>query len=233
MKDKKIEPNRNSRSRQYILITPIKNEEVNLPKLIHSIVNQTLKPVLWVIVDDGSVDSSPTIIKDAIKEYGNWIRYIRLESNGRDLGLHLAQVIKKGFDFAVEYCKKNQISYNYLGNVDGDLMLEHTFFENIVKEFEKDPKLGIASGGTVFIIKNREIPGEGLPPDEPSGGHMVIRKKCFEECGGIPISYAWDSVLKAKARLRGWKTRRFEENIAIEMRGAGSAEGYWKEFIQK
>ena len=46
----------------YVLVTPIKNEEANLPGLIDSIENQDLKPILWVIVDDSSDDSSPNIL---------------------------------------------------------------------------------------------------------------------------------------------------------------------------
>jgi hypothetical protein len=101
-----------------------------------------------------------------------------------------------------------------------------------MKEFENDTKLGIASSGTKHIIGNKIIHAK-VSIDEPSGGHMLIRRNCFGDCGGIPLSYAMDSVLKAKARLRGWKTRRFEKNIATEIRDVSSAEGYWKGFVNK
>ena len=211
---------------QYILVTPCRNEEENLPNLIQSVAEQTIRPVFWVIVDDGSTDRTPEITKAAEEEY-DWINSIRSNSAKRDLGVHLASIVRKGFDFATEYCKKSGIAYGYLGNVDGDLTLEHTFFENIIKEFENNPKLGVASGGTNHIIGDKIIHAK-LREDEPSGGHMLIRRECFEVCGGIPLSYAMDSVLKAKARLKGWSTKRFEENIATEIRDVGSAEGYWK-----
>lgn len=218
-------------SRRYIVVTPCRNEEKNLPNLVQSIVAQTIRPALWVIVDDGSTDSTPEIIKEAVKK-NEWIKGIRLNSSKRDLGLHLASIVRRGFDFAVEYCKKNGIDYNYVGNLDGDLTLEHSFFENILKGFEKDPELGVASGGTKHIIGDR-IKYAKIEVDEPSGGHMLIRRKCFEDCGGFPLSYAMDSVLKAKARLRGWKTKRFEESIATEIRDVNSAEGYWRGFVYK
>lgn len=218
--------------KNYIIITPCKNEGRNLPNLIKSVVTQTLKPVLWVIVDDGSIDNTPDILKKIEKKY-DWIKSIRLNYNKkRDLGLHLASIIKRGFDFAIESCSKNGVCYDYLGNLDADLILEHTFYENLIKEFEKDPKLGVASGGTRHIAGNRVIYAK-LNIDEPSGGHMLIRRKCFEDCGGIPISYDYDSVLKAKARLRGWKTKRFDKYVATEIRDVSSAEGYWRGFIQR
>ena len=216
-------------SRQYIVVTPCKNEEDNLSNLIQSMMTQTIKPVLWVIVDDGSTDNTPKIIDDAKKKY-NRIKGLRLKSSKRDLGLHFAEIFKKGLDFAIEYCSRNKIDWNYLGCVDGDLTLEETFFEYLIKEFENDPELGIAGGGVNYTIGNRLIYSkEG--PNEPSGGNMLVRRTCLEECGGIPHSYTWDSVLKAKARIRGWKTRRFEDVRATEIRDAWSAEGYWKGYF--
>lgn len=213
----------------YLIITPCKNEGDNLPSLISSIAAQKVKPVVWVIVDDGSVDKTPEIIRNAKGKF-NWIQYIRLEAGKRDIGLHLSGVIKTGFDYATSYCKKNNLDYKYLGNVDADLTLEKTFFENLINEFANSPILGIASGGTKNIIGDKIIHAK-ISVYEPSGGHMLIRRECYEECSGIPISYAWDSILKAKARINGWETRRFEENIAIEIRDVNSVEGYWKGYI--
>jgi len=218
-------------SKRYLLVTPCKNEGENLPKLIQSVLDQTIIPVLWVIVDDGSTDSTLEILEGAREKYG-WIEYIQLKESVRDLGLHYASVVKNGFDFAAEYCIKNKIKYDFLGNLDADLTLDHAFFENILNGFKMDSKLGVASGGTKHIIGDR-IKYAKVEEDEPSGGHMLIRRKCYEECGGYPVSFAPDSVLKAKARLRGWDTKRFEESIATEIRDFSSAEGYWKGYIHK
>jgi len=218
-------------SNNYILITPCKNEGENVPKLIQSIVSQTIRPVIWVIIDDASDDNTPKITNEAAREY-DWIRILRLEKGiKRDLGLHLAKIMSQGFDLAIKYCEMNGIKYNYLGNVDGDITLEPSFFKNLIEEFEKDPALGIASGGIRFTIDGRIVHVKGLSIDEPSGGHMLIRRKCFIGCGGIPQSYAYDAVIKAKARLQGWKNRRFEDNIATEARDVGNAEGYFKGFL--
>ncbi|MFW6145386.1 MAG: glycosyltransferase family 2 protein [bacterium] len=216
---------------EYIIVTSCKNEEENLPDLINSVISQTLRPNLWVIVDDGSTDKTPQILRKAEEEH-NWIKSIRLNGKERDLGFHLANNVKEGFNFAIDYCKKNNITYSYLANLDADLKLEETFYENIINEFEKDPKLGIASGGTKHIIGEKVVYAK-LSSDEPSGGHMVIRRECFEDCEGIPISYAFDSVLKAKARLSGWSTKRFEDNLATEIRDFSSADGYWRGFKRK
>ena len=217
-------------NKRYVLVTAAKNEGENLPKLVQAVAEQTIKPVLWVIADDGSMDNTPEIIKKAKEKYG-WIQSIRLNSEveSRDIGLHLSRVMMKVTEFAIGYCGRNEIKYDYIGNVDGDIILEKTFFEKMINEFEKDPKLGIAGSGTQYVEGDEIIQPEGNE-EEPSGGDMLIRRECFEDCGGIQLSCCWDSVLKAKARLRGWKTKRFEHVKAIETRIPGS-EDYWKRGI--
>ncbi|MCX9010308.1 MAG: glycosyltransferase family 2 protein [Candidatus Methanoperedens sp.] len=218
--------------KKYILVTPCKNEATNLPTLIKSIVGQSIKPLLWIIVDDGSTDNTPFIIKKASEEI-NWIKVIRLSPGKRDLGLHYAKIVQLGFKEGISICEQSNYEIDFFGISDADLILEDSFFENLIKEFDKDPFLGIASGSTKHIIENRIYHAEGNI-NEPSGGHMLIRKRCFEQCGGFPlVSYTPDSVLKVKARLRDWKTKRIINNVAIEIRDVNSVEGYWNGFFNK
>jgi glycosyltransferase involved in cell wall biosynthesis len=211
----------------YIIVTPAKNEGKNLPITISSIEKQTLKPALWVIVDDGSTDNTPEIIEAAKKNHA-WIHSICLHGvKKRDLGIHYACVCISGLNYAIEYCKRNMIGYEYIGTVDADMSLENTYFENLIKEFGKDRKLGIASGGTWVSIKGKEMQLQ-LREEIPCGGHRLWRKECFEETGGFPLTYAADSFSIIKAKLRGWKTKRFEEYKARQARLTCSAEGLWE-----
>jgi len=209
--------------KQYILITPIKDEEKNLTELIQSVAGQTIKPIFWVIVDDGSTDRSPEIIEEAQKKY-EWIQSIRLNGGVRDSWLHLADVLKKGFDFCFEYCKNNGIDFDYVGTVDGDVILEEAYYENLLKKFEEKQRLGIASGRTWILDGNQMIYMKDYLP----GGVKVCRRKCFEDCGGIPLSSAWDTVLNTKAKLKGWDVRQFDEIRQFSVRFGCSAEGLWK-----
>lgn len=217
-------------------MTPCKNEQNNLPNLLNSIERQTIKPVLWTIVDDGSTDDSVKIINEYEPKY-KWIKcikskFINANKKERDLGFHYAEIVNQGFDFAIDYCKNRSINYCYLSILDADMSLESTYFEGLIKQFEIDESLGIAGGGIKYKVGDSFIQSKGNP-NEPSGGNILIRRKCFEDCGGIPISRSCDSVLKVKARLKGWKTRRFEEYLAIEGRDVSSANGYWKGYTME
>ena len=209
----------------YILVTPAKNEGENLAMNINSIANQTLKPAVWVIVDDGSTDNTPQII-GASKKKHTWLKSIRLSESPRDLSIHYASVCITALNYAIDYCKRNNIEYKYIGTVDADINLEKAYFENLIHEFEKDPKLGIASGGTWVSVKGKEVQLQ-LREDIPSGGHRLWRKKCFEETGGYSLTYAADSVSNIKAKLRGWNVKRFEDYKATQTRRTSSAEGLW------
>lgn len=216
---------------RYILVTAVKNEGGNLSNLIQSVTEQTIKPTLWAIADDNSTDTTPEIIKETKEKY-EWIQSIRLAEStktGWD-ALHLSSVLMRITEFAIEFSQKNKIEYDYIGNVDGDMILEQTFFEKLINEFEKDPDLGVAGGGTQYI-KGDDTTQPSIREDEPSGGDMLIRRECFEDCGGMQLSCCWDSVLKAKTRLRGWKTKRFEYIKATETRIPGS-DNYWERGIR-
>jgi len=74
-------------------------------------------------VDDGSTDSTPKILKE-VEEKHSWIQSIRLEEGTeRDLGFYLSSVVKKAFEFAVDYCKEKGLDYEYMGNIDGDIII--------------------------------------------------------------------------------------------------------------
>ena len=210
----------------YFVVTPVKNEEKSLPFTIRSIEEQTVKPILWVIVDDGSTDNTPKIIEDAKRRH-DWIQSIRLKEGERDLKIHYAYVCKTGLDFAIKYCNERKIEYKYIALVEADMILEDSYFENLIKEFEKDPKLGIASGGVWVCINGKETQIK-LRKDLAFGSHRLWRKKCFEETGGYPLTHAVDSVSNVKAKLRGWKVKQFEKYKGVQTRMTGSAEGLWK-----
>lgn len=209
----------------YILVTPCKNEEKGLIQLIDSIVEQTIIPKLWVIVDDGSTDMSSMIIYEATKKY-DWIKSIRLSVVSRDLGIHISNVYRAGFDFAISYCNKNSINYHYIGVIDSDLYVDSNYFEFLIKEFEINPKLGIASGHVGNEIDGRII-WSIFRDDLPSGGARLWSKACFEDTGGYAITCSPDSVSNVKAMLHGWDTRQFKEIKLISIRPHASAQGQW------
>jgi glycosyltransferase involved in cell wall biosynthesis len=54
----------NTRSTKYVVITPVRDEEVFLEATIESMVHRTILPLEWIIVDDGSKDNTGKIIDE-------------------------------------------------------------------------------------------------------------------------------------------------------------------------
>jgi len=210
----------------YILVTPCKNEEESLPELAESVINQTIRPKLWVIVDDGSTDKTPDILQKLAANQ-SWIKTIRLSEKPRDLGIHVAHVYRTGFDHAIEYCANNEIKYEYVGSVDADIILDGNYFESLMHEFKIINNLGICSGHVGNIIDD-EVVWSDFRVDLPSGGARLWLKKCFEDTGGYLLTCSPDSVSNVKAKIKGWDTRVFDGVKAVSTRPYSSAEGQWK-----
>lgn len=204
---------------------PVKDEEKILCDVIESIINQTVKPVLWLIVDDGSTDNSPKIIQDFVSKY-DWIKTIQLPSHPRDIIFHVSYVYKCGFDHILKYCNDNKIEYNFIASIDADTILETEYFEKILHKFETNEKLGIASGGLYHEIDGNLTLSTKVE-NFPSGTGRVWSKKCFFDTGGFSLEPSADSISNIKATLRGWDTKRFNEIQMVEKRLTSSAEGLW------
>jgi glycosyltransferase involved in cell wall biosynthesis len=211
--------------KDYILVTPCKNEQDSLPKLIDLIRDQSIVPSLWVIVDDGSDDNSQQIIENATGTY-KWIKSIRLTEKPRDLGIHVSEVYRAGFDYAISYAHEKSIQYEYIGVVDADLFVEKDYFAFLITELEKNPKLGICSGHVGNMVDGKII-WSVIRHDLPNGGARLWRKECFEDTGGYAVTCSPDSVSNVKAKVSGWDTRQFGEVTAISIRPYASAQGQW------
>ncbi|MDI9395924.1 MAG: glycosyltransferase family 2 protein [Euryarchaeota archaeon] len=215
----------------YILTTPCKNEEESLPELAESIINQTITPKLWLIVDDNSTDNSAEILRDLETKY-SWIRVITSDGTKRDLSFHYAKVVSGGLSLALEITSVEKISFEYISLIDADMVLEKNFFEKIIDRFEEDPTLGVASGSTAYFEADKLVTEKGRD-NLPIGGLRVWRRECFIDTGGFPISYSADSVSNVLAVLHGWNTKKFEDIVGIQTRRTGSAEGLWKGYRTK
>ncbi len=216
-------------SHDYILISPIKNEGEHLPQVINSMLNQSKLPTLWIIIDDGSTDKTPEILHNLEKKC-NWVKIIRLPEHPYDKHIHYAYVCRVGFDFAIKYCEKNNISYDFIGLLDGDTILEPLYFDKLLNEFQKNIQLGIASGG-IYYKNEKGLSYEKTFDDFPRGTGRLWTKKCFFDTGGYALDPAMHTISNIKAELRGYQHRQFKNIQAIQTRKTSSIGGLWNNKI--
>lgn len=102
------------------IFTPTYNRAHLLPVLYQSLINQTNKNFIWLIVDDGSKDNTEDLINSWIKENKIKIEYYKKENGGKNTAM----------DFAHEHCKTE-----YIACVDSDDYLVDAAIETIYKYF--------------------------------------------------------------------------------------------------
>jgi poly-beta-1,6-N-acetyl-D-glucosamine synthase len=203
----------------YVLVTPARNESAFIEKTIETVIKQTVLPVRWVIVNDGSTDETGNIVAKYAALH-DWIelvnRPVRKERN------FAAKV--HAFNAGQERLK--DIPYEIIGNLDSDVALDPDHFEFLLTKFKENPRLGVA--GTVFREQgdyNSETSSfEGQ--NHVSGQCQVFRRECFQEIGGYFANEAGgiDWIAVTTARMMGWKTRSYREKSFFHYRQMGTAE---------
>jgi glycosyltransferase involved in cell wall biosynthesis len=201
---------------EYILITPARNEEKLIGMTIKSVVAQTVRPKLWVIVSDGSTDRTDEIVKSYQSKY-LWIELVRMPEH---IDRNFAAKVRC---FNAAYEKIRTIDYHIIGNLDADISFEADYFEFLLEKFAKFPDLGVA--GTPFVEDGGHYDYRFTNIEHVSGGCQLFRRECFEDIGGyVPIkSGGIDWVAVTTARMQGWGTRTFPEKSYIHHRKMGTA----------
>lgn len=204
----------------YILVTPAKDEEESLPALIHSIVNQSVRPVAWFVVDDASEDRTGQIIEEACSKHP-WIYSLRLTAKHTyDLGEHVAHVHINGFEYALDYCERNNIDFGYIALSDADIVYPENYFEQCMSFLNGNGQFGIVSGRVLIKDKKGIIYEEGglRLEGHPHGTARVWRKEAFEDTDGYVLTKSQDTVSSIMAELKGWKTKRLHDVVCYQTR---------------
>lgn len=205
-------------SATYIIITPAYNEEALIKRTIQSMIAQTIRPLLWIIVNDGSTDRTSHIVRQ-YATHQRFIRLIDIERRQTRGFANKAAAFNRGLAEARKY------SYQYIGNLDADIVLEPCYFEGILSEFEKDPMLGIA-GGIVFTNINGKFFTTDETIDSVGGAVQLFRRACLDAVGGyLPLQHGGiDAAAEINAKMLGWKVRKFPNYKVFEQRRTGSAQ---------
>ena len=115
------------------VIVPVYNTEKYLRKCLDSLVNQTLKDIEIVIVNDGSKDSSPDIIKEYMEKYPGKFLYATQENSGQAVARNRALKMCTG---------------DYVGFLDSDDFVRLDMFERMYNKAVEEGSDYVACGYT-------------------------------------------------------------------------------------
>lgn len=209
---------------KFALITPARNEVDFIGATIRSVVSQTLRPLRWIIVSDGSTDGTDDSVREITRNYG-WIELLRMPEHRN------RQFAAKANCFNAGYARLADVPYDFVGNLDADITFDPDYFEFLFEKFAADPRLGVA--GTPFVENHRQAKkhtyAHGLANlEHVSGACQIFRRKCFEAVGGyVPIEGgAIDWIAVTTARMKGWHTRTFTERVCYHHRPIGTGNNH-------
>lgn len=202
----------------YVLVTPARNEEAFIEKTIQSVIHQTVLPLKWVIVDDGSTDKTASIVSRYLEDHP-WIEMVqRPPRKERHFG-------GKVDSFNAGFQRVKDLPYEVIGNLDADISFDNDFIEFLLTKMSKDPRLGVA--GTIFKEEGYSSETDSFEGHRHVAGQcQLFRRECWDEIGGyIPHRAGgidWMAVITA--RMKGWETESFREKWFFHYRPLGTAE---------
>ena len=216
-----------------IIISNLNGMQLNL---LEECLDSLLKPGYsnWelIVVDNASTDKSVKYLENRFKDKPN-CRIIKNPINMYSQGLNLGALCAKG---------------EYLAYFNNDVAIKTGYFQELIKEFDKDKKLAIAQGKLLNYFDRTKIDSTGETMDlygnpitigakEPdtgqfdneeeilsaSGSACMIKKATFEKLGGYDPDYGIgyeDMDLALRARKLGYKVKRFPKAVVYHKRAS-------------
>ncbi len=205
----------------YVAVTPARDEEENLARLGLALMAQTLKPVRWVIVENGSTDGTLEIARRFAATHA-WVKVIQTEPAS---AYQRTSAYMRAFHAGLE-------ALDGLGDLvvklDADVSMGASYFEGLIAAFAQDAELGIASG-TLMEEHGGRWQEHLLLDDHCWGPTRTYRRACLDVVLPLEDHLWYSSVDETKAHLAGFGTRTLRGLPFRHHRPEGAGEGSgWK-----
>ena len=196
---------------RYVVVTPARDEERTVEGTIRSMIAQSVRPLRWVIVDDGSTDRTRELVRAATAGH-DWIELHERQNRGyRALGGGVVDAFDEGF------ARVRELPWDFVVKLDADLSFGADYFENLLRRFDANPRLGMASGKTFLLRGDRKVI-EYCHDEHVRGPAKMYSRACWEAIGGLEARRGWDMIDETRAQMHGFETRSFLEEELIHHR---------------
>jgi glycosyltransferase involved in cell wall biosynthesis len=201
----------------YALVTPVKDEEVNLARLAEAIERQTVTPSAWVIVDTGSTDGTSALVEELTRRLP-FVRSLSVE--GPAVATRGGPIVR-AFVAGIESL---ETAPDVLIKQDADTSFDRDYFERVLAEFAADPRLGLASG---LGLEPRDGEWRAVYGTRAFvwGPSRAYRWECLQQVLPLEERRGWDEIDSIKAQIRGWRVGTLAEIPFRHHRPEGTRDG--------
>jgi glycosyltransferase involved in cell wall biosynthesis len=182
---------------RYVLISPCRNEAAFMRQTLDSVKAQSIRPAMWIIVDDGSTDETPALLADFAARH-DWVQIVTRGDRGhRAVGPGVIDAFYAG------YASIEPADYDFMCKLDLDLRLPPRYFEILMQRMIADPKIATCSG-KAYIEEHGELVDERHGDETSLGMTKFYRVSCFQAIGGFVRDVMWDGIDCHRCRMKGW-----------------------------
>jgi biofilm PGA synthesis N-glycosyltransferase PgaC len=186
-----------------VLISPCRDEERTLERTLACVEAQSQPPVLWIVVDDGSTDRTPEILREAAERIP-YLRVVRRKDRGyRKVGGGVVDAFYAGLE-AVD------VDYDFIAKMDVDLEFPARYLERCAELFRQDNRLAALSG-KVFREEGATQIEEFMIDEMVAGQFKLYRREAFEKIGGFVREVMWDGIDFHRCRMNGLRTASIDD----------------------
>jgi glycosyltransferase involved in cell wall biosynthesis len=208
---------------RYVLLTAAKNEAACIGEVIQLVVRQTVLPMVWIIVDDGSSDQTAAIVESFASKFP----FIRLQSSGSREGRNFGSQYKA---LQAAYEMARPLEFDFVAVQDADQGPESAnYYGSILDEFNREPRLGVASG-VVYERPHGKWEVRKDNAQDSVAASAVFRRTSFEQVGGYtPLYYGGsDWLIQLLVTMKGWELLTRPDLHILHYRLTSSAGGIWR-----
>lgn len=216
----------------YSVVVPARNEQKFIHDVLFSLKHQSIQPKFICVLNDGSTDNTAKILENFKRNLVQIkMKVITIPYHKSLVGtLSLAKIFNLGF----KACEKYQTDYVMI--LGGDTFLTRNYCKTLIKSFESNEKLLIASG---------KLKGIKITKDHLSGSGRMYRSYFLKLFGyGYPIISAWETSPLHYCQMYGGEYKQIDKALAYHPRkpagrmkstvyfGMGMRSmGYWFPFV--
>lgn len=187
----------------YALITPLQDEEHNLPRLADCVADQTVTPMSWVLIDTGSTDRT----LDVAAAIASRLPFARVVSVASGVAHVRGGPVVRAFHTGLGAL---DTPADVIIKMDADISFQADYCERLLDAFVSDPGLGLASGICTEIRDGEWRPFFGTR-HHVWGASRAYRWPCLQQVLPLEERQGWDEIDSIKAQLSSWRAATLDD----------------------